>query len=147
VAAAAGGAPLHDRALSGGGNMINVLSKGAVSSGRTPTGRLSPLQWWRREAEFRLDVAAAGMIGEALAALHLLQFANWPAAVRGDVYECVRIGMSVACDPTSPGWLADCAGSLLLLRASEGSAAAATILDHLRRRHVSGGRRVTGQKA
>jgi hypothetical protein len=105
------------------------------------------LQWWRSEAEYDLDLAAACMIRDALSALHLLQFPKWSAAVRGDVYESIRIGMLVACDLTSPGWVADCAGSLLLLRASEGSAAAATLLDHLRRRQVGERRRVVPLEA
>ncbi len=117
--------------------MFSIHGKGAASTGRTPTTCPSPLQCWRNEAEYSLDLATSCTIRDALAALHLLQFPNWSAAVRGDLYESVRIGMLVACDLTSPGWLADCAGSLLLLRASEGSAAAASILDHLRRRRVA----------
>lgn len=68
--------------------------------------------------------------------LHLLARPIWSQAVAGDAAAVVRVAMTIRYDLTSPTWLIDCAGSLALLAAAEGSETAAAVLRHFRRRYV-----------
>jgi hypothetical protein len=96
----------------------------------------APLQRWRADRCPRLNAVATTELRTALSKLHLLAHPTWPEAVGGDASAVVRIAMSIRYDITSPTWLIDCAGSLALLSAAEGSETAAAILRHLRERYV-----------
>jgi len=94
------------------------------------------LQWWRADWRPRLDDGAVAELRTTLSKLHLLAHPTWPAAVAGDASAVVRIAMTIRYDLTSPIWLIDCAGSLALLAAAEGSETAAAVLRQFRRRYV-----------
>lgn len=98
--------------------------------------RSAPLQWWRADGCPRLDDDAVVELRTALSKLHLLAHPTWPEAVAGDASAVVRVAMTIRYDPTSPTWLIDCAGSLALLGAAEGSDTAAAVLRHLRQRYI-----------
>ena len=98
--------------------------------------RRPPLQWWRADRRPRPDGAAIAELRTALSKLHLLAHPTWPDAVAGDATAVVRIAMTIRFDAMSPTWRIDCAGSLALLAASEGSGTAAAILRHLRQRYI-----------
>jgi hypothetical protein len=96
----------------------------------------APLQWWRADGCPRLDPAGVAELRTALSKLYLLAHPIWPEAVAGDASAVVRVAMTIRYDVASPTWLIDCAGSLALLSAAEGSETAAAILRHLRERYV-----------
>jgi hypothetical protein len=96
----------------------------------------APLQWWREDPCPRLDAASVAELRTALSRLHLLAHPTWPEAIGGDVSAVVRVAMTIRYDMTSPTWLIDCAGSLVLLSAAEGSETATAVLRHLRQRYV-----------
>jgi hypothetical protein len=94
------------------------------------------LRWWRADRRPRLDGAAIAELRTALSKLHLLAHPTWPGAVAGDVTAVVRIAMTIRFDAMSPTWQIDCAGSLALLAAAEGSETAAAVLRHFRERYL-----------
>jgi hypothetical protein len=96
----------------------------------------APLQWWRADGCPQLDDDAVVKLRTTLSKLHLLGHPTWPEAVGGDAAAVVRIAMTIRYDVASPTWAIDCAGSLALLSAAEGSETAAAILRHLRERYV-----------
>lgn len=96
----------------------------------------APLQWWREDPCPRLDATSVAELRTALSKLHLLAHPTWPEAVAGDPAVVVRVAMSIRYDAASPTWLVDCAGSLALLSAADGSETAAAVLRHLRQRYV-----------
>jgi hypothetical protein len=96
----------------------------------------SPLQWWRADCRPHLDAAAIVELRTALSKLHLFAHPTWPAAVAGNASAVVRIAMTIRYDLTSPTWRVDCAGSLALLSAAEGSETATAVLHHFRERYV-----------
>jgi len=98
--------------------------------------RAAPLQRWRADRCPRLNAVATAELRTALSRLHLLAHPSWPDAVAGDATAVVRIAMTIRFDAMSPSWLIDCAGSLALLAAAEGSETAAAILRHLRQRYT-----------
>ena len=98
--------------------------------------RTLPLQWWRADHTPHLDAATVAELRTVLSRLHLLAHPTWPEAVAGDAAAVVRIAMTIRYDVTSPTWLIDCAGSLALLCAAEGSDTATAILRHLRQRYI-----------
>ena len=96
----------------------------------------APLQWWRADRRPRLDTTAIAELRTTLSNLHLLAHPAWPDAVAGDASAIVRIAMTIRYDVASPTWTIDCAGSLALLAAAEGSETAAAVLRHFRKRYV-----------
>jgi len=98
--------------------------------------RSAPLQWWRSARRPHLGAAAVAELRTALSKLHLLDHPTWPAAVAGDASAMVRITMTIRYDIRSPTWRIDCAGSLALLSAAEGSETAAAVLRHLRQLYI-----------
>jgi hypothetical protein len=98
--------------------------------------RSAPLQWWRADRCLRLDATAVAELRTTLAKLHLLAHPTWREAVAGDASAVVRIAMTIRYDVASPTWLIDCAGSLALLSAIEGSETAAAVLRHFRERYL-----------
>lgn len=98
--------------------------------------RTTPLQWWRAGNRPRLDDGAVAELRAALSKLHLLAHPAWPAAVAGDASAMVRVAMTIRYDLTSPTWAIDCAGSLALLSATDGSETADAVLRHFRWRYV-----------
>jgi len=115
--------------------MTTAIKTGSATAGRQPMSRIPPLRWWRGERRRLPDVSAIGHLRDTLTTVYLPQVPRWPAAVGGNADAAVSIGLYVAADPTSPGWLLDHVGSLLLMCAAEGCEAAARVLRHLRRRH------------
>jgi hypothetical protein len=96
----------------------------------------NPMQWWRADGRPRLDDDAVVELRTTLSKLHLLAHPTWSEAVAGDASAVVRVAMTIRYDVTSPTWLIDCAGSLALLCAAEGSDTATAILRHLRQRYI-----------
>ena len=116
--------------------MTIAIKTGAATAGRRPKmSRIPPLQWWRGERQPLLDASSIKRLRETLAKVYLLQFPRWRTAVGGNAGAAVCIGIYVASDRTSPAWLVDLVGSVLLTYAAEGCDAAALVLRHLRRRH------------
>ncbi|HEV2627613.1 MAG TPA: hypothetical protein VGV41_03085 [Pseudolabrys sp.] len=116
--------------------MHGTGARGLATADHTQCRRSAPLQWWRADRCPRLDAVATAELRTALSQLHLLAHPTWPDAVAGDPSAVVRIAMTIRYDITSPTWLIDCAGSLALLSAAEGSETGAAVLRHLRRRYV-----------
>jgi hypothetical protein len=117
--------------------MVSTRKRSARSlADRREEHRLTPLQWWRADRRTRLDDGAVAELRTALSKLHLLAHPTWPAAVAGDASAMVRITMTICYDVASPTWMTDCAGSLALLSAAEGSETAAAVLRHFRKRYT-----------
>ena len=112
------------------------LARRLATAGRAQHRRAAPLQWWRADRCPRLNAVATAELRTALSKLHLLAHPTWPDAVAGDATAVVRIAMTIRYDMTSPTWMIDCAGSLALLSAAEGSETSAAVLRHLRQRYI-----------
>jgi len=115
--------------------MTSVTKPTTAVTGRTRTSRIPPLQWWRGERQLHLDASHISELRRTIGKIHLLAFPRWPAAVLGNAGAAVSIGLYVCSDSSSPAWLVDLVGALLLMCAAEGSEGAALVLRHLRRRH------------
>jgi hypothetical protein len=117
--------------------MTSVTRTATAAIGRTRKSRIPPLQWWRGERQPHLDASHISELRRTIGKIHLLAFPQWPAAVLGNAGAAVSIGLYVCSDSSSPAWLVDLVGALLLMCAAEGSEGAALVLRHLRRRHGS----------
>ena len=115
--------------------MTLSVGSSALSKRRPSFERVSPLQWWRGHHHSRLFPDSIADLRATICRLYLLDHPGWSAAARGDAAQSVVLGLYVAADSSSPGWLVDHVGSALFLCAAEGSAGAAAVLAHLRRRH------------
>jgi hypothetical protein len=109
----------------------------AATAGRARFDGIPPLQWWRGKLQPRLDAAAIAELRAALSKLHLLAHPGWPAAIAEDASAAIRIAISTSRESASPQWLIDCAGSVLLLCADSGSAAAASCLRLFRAHYIA----------
>jgi len=127
---------LNERVMNERETIQDTGDRRLATAARAQHRRAAPLQWWRADRCLRLDNTAVAELRTALSKLHLLAQATWPAAVAGDASAIVRIAMTIRYDMASPTWLIDCAGSLALLGAPEGSETAAAVLRRFRKRYI-----------
>jgi hypothetical protein len=109
-----------------------------IVNGRCHRQDTSPLQWWREEHARQVDPADVAKLRKMLSSIALPGQRDWTAAVQGDAPAAVRMALRIGATSAGlPDWRLDCAGSVVLLCAIAGNAAAATALAHLRRRFGS----------